>query len=230
MSPRHRLARLSQHPVSSTFGPPFTVKRQGRQRPGIAAPCLPSPAGRPPPESRRSRRGNRQPGWTLFGRLQSQGRTICGTPLFDFKGEPCPGACYVEQNVLHSHVGGALGHLMAFSGAISASFWSDQHGNAPYGASDRFVQSQNAAEATAGFWLGGMISGRFTYTSPHLGHSRGPIQIWCRRSSRTINPANCCLTITLKGAREHRDTLCRRDCVWRQPLEMILTGTPLFKG
>jgi hypothetical protein len=34
--------------------------------------------------------------------------------------------------------------------------------------------------------------------------------VWCSRSSRTINPANCCLTITLKGAREHRDTLCRR--------------------
>jgi hypothetical protein len=91
--------------------------------------------------------------------------------LFDFKGEPCPGACYVEQNVLHSHVGGALGHLMAFSGAISASFWSDQHGNAPYGASDRFVQSQNAAEATAGFWLGRMISGRLvtpSFSSIHL--------------------------------------------------------------
>ena len=34
--------------------------------------------------------------------------------------------------------------------------------------------------------------------------------MWCRRSSRTINPANCCATITLKAAKEHPDTLCRR--------------------
>ena len=68
--------------------------------------------------------GDRQPRRSLFGRslLQPQRRTICRAPLLGFKCEPCPGACNVEQNVLHSHVGCTLGHLTAFSGAISASF------------------------------------------------------------------------------------------------------------
>ena len=78
--------------------------------------------------------GDRQPRRSLVGRslLQPQRRTICRAPLLGFKCEPCPGACNVEQNVLHSHVGCTLGHLTAFSGAISASFRC-KHGNAPRG-------------------------------------------------------------------------------------------------
>jgi len=45
-----------------------------------------------------------------------------GRFVLGFKCEPVQVRDNVEQNVLHSHVGCTLGHLTAFSGAISASF------------------------------------------------------------------------------------------------------------
>jgi hypothetical protein len=75
--------------------------------------------------------------------------TICRAPLLGFKCEPCPGACNVEQNVLHSHVGCTLGHLTAFSGAISASFRC-KHGNAPRGSIASKPQSETPPGGTSG--------------------------------------------------------------------------------
>ena len=43
-----------------------------------------------------------------------------GRFVLGFKCEPVQVRDNVEQNVLHSHVGCTLGHLTAFSGAISA--------------------------------------------------------------------------------------------------------------
>ena len=39
--------------------------------------------------------------------------------------------------------------------------------------------------------------------------------MWCRRSSRTINPANCCATITLKGRKRAPGHLMSKGCVLR---------------
>ena len=39
--------------------------------------------------------------------------------------------------------------------------------------------------------------------------------MWCRRSSRTINPANCCATITLKGRKRAPGHLMSKGCVRR---------------
>jgi hypothetical protein len=77
----------------------------------------------------------------LFGEslIQQQRRTIRLLPLLGFERKPCPGTGYVEQNVLHPPVGCALGHLMAFSGAISESFRC-KHGDAPQRASHQSAQ------------------------------------------------------------------------------------------
>ena len=119
--------------------------------------------------------GDRQPRRSLFGRslLQPQRRTICRAPLLGFKCEPCPGACNVEQNVLHSHVGCTLGHLTAFSGAISASFRC-KHGNAPRGSIASKPQSETPPGGTSGVeaWQDLWVWGAYLPSQPFKSASR----------------------------------------------------------
>ena len=68
--------------------------------------------------------------WRIFGSRFSKprSRTVQLAPVLGFQCEPPPGSRDVQQNIPYSRIRSVFGHLLAFGGAIPASFHT-KHGS-----------------------------------------------------------------------------------------------------